>query len=340
MQKTGRFFCFVLALFAFVASGAIHTASAADKTIIRFSAGIGSLTDPSNVAIRQFKTDVEAAAPGRLEVQIFYGNQLGTLQDVADQVKDGTIQMNAVSFGFLAKYFPDVQAVLLPFLFTDADEAHAAYDGPIGQDLKDKLAAKSGIRILGIGEFGFKNIFNSKRPVTSMQDLGGLKVRVVPTPISLATFKALGAVPVSMDYAETYTGIQRGVLDGAELAYGTIYDAKFYEVAKYVSDTHHFFEGYCFSINDKFLRGLPEDLQKIVRDAAIKLQNLDRQLVAKQDQDAKAQLAGKGMTLTTLSPAVRAQMREAVRPVYELAKTKFGFGPDGVHWIDELTKPH
>jgi tripartite ATP-independent transporter DctP family solute receptor len=338
MKKTAQFACVVMALFAFVVSVAPHAVYAADKIVIRFSAGIGSRTDPSNIAIQQFKTDVEAAAPGRLEVQIFYGNQLGTLQDVTDQVKDGTIQMNSVSFGFLAKYFPDVQAVLLPFLFTDADQAHAAYDGPIGQEIKDKLAAKSGIRILGIGEFGFKNVFNSKRPVTSMQDLSGLKLRVVPTPITLATFKALGAVPVSMDYAETYTGIQRGVLDGAEFAYGTIYDAKFYETAKYVSDTRHFFEGYCFTINEKFLNGLPPDLQKIIRDAATKLQSLDRELVAKQDAEAKTLLAGKGMVLTTLSPATRAQMREAVRPVYEEAKTKFGFGPDGIRWIDELTK--
>jgi tripartite ATP-independent transporter DctP family solute receptor len=340
MQKTGPLVCIAMALLALVAVAATNAAFAADKTVIRFSAGIGSRTDPSNIAIQQFKTDVEAAAPGRIEVQIFYGNQLGTLQDVADQVKDGTIQMNSVSFGFLAKYLPDVQAVLLPFLFSDAAQAHAAYDGPIGQDIKDKLAAKSGIRILGIGEFGFKNVFNSKRPVVTMQDLAGLKLRVVPTPITLATFKALGAVPVSMDYAETYTGIQRGVIDGAEFAYGTIYDAKFYETAKYVSDTGHFFEGYCFAINEKFLLGLPADLQKIIRDSAIKLQNLDRQLVAKQDQEAKALLAGKGMTLTTLSPAVRAQMREAVRPVYEEAKTKFGFGPDGIRWIDELTKTH
>ncbi len=340
MQKAVKLACVVMALFTIIASAGIHAAIAADKIVIRFSAGIGSRTDPSNIAIQQFKADVEAAAPGRIEVQVFYGNQLGTLQDVADQVKDGTIQMNSVSFGFLAKYFPDVQAVLLPFLFIDADQAHAAYDGPIGQDIKDKLAAKSGIRILGIGEFGFKNVFNSKHPVNTMQDLSGLKLRVVPTPITLATFKALGAVPVSMDYAETYTGIQRGVLDGAELAYGTIYDAKFYETAKYVSDTRHFFEGYCFNINDKFLHSLPADLQKIITDAGIKLQNLDRELVGKQDLEAKTLLASKGMTLTTLSPAARAQMQEAVRPVYEEAKTKFGFGPDGIRWIDELTKKH
>ena len=338
MQKTGLLVRVVMALLAFAVSGAAHVAIAADKTVIRFSSGIGSRTDPSNIAIQQFKSDVEAAASGRLEVQVFYGNQLGTLQDVTDQVKDGTIQMNSVSFGFLAKYFPDVQAVLLPFLFTDADQAHATYDGPIGQEIKDKLAAKSGIRILGIGEFGFKNVFNSKHPVVTMQDLSGLKLRVVPTPITLATFKALGAVPVSMDYAETYTGIQRGVLDGAEFAYGTIYDAKFYETAKYVSDTRHFFEGYCFTINDKFLHSLPEDLQKIVRDAGTKLQNFDRELVGKQDQEAKAQLAGKGMTLTTLSPEARAQMQKAVLPVYAEAKSKFGFGPDGIRWIDELTK--
>lgn len=340
MHKTGSAVGVFAALLALIVCGVSHEAVAADKVVIRFSSGIGSRTDPSNIAIRQFKTDLEAASAGRIEVQIFYGNQLGSLQDVTDQVKDGTIQMNSVSFGFLAKYFPDVQAVLLPFLFTDADQAHAVYDGPIGQDIKEKLLAKSGIRILGVGEFGFKNVFNSKHPVVTMKDLSGLKLRVVPTPITLATFKALGALPVSMDYAETYTGIQRGVIDGAEFAYGTIYDAKFYETAKYVTDTRHFFEGYNFTINEKFLRSLPQDLQKIVGDAGTKLQNLDRQLVAKQDEEAKAKLAGKGMTLTALSPAARAQMREAVRPVYEEAKTQFGFGPDGIRWISELTKRH
>src|SRR5262249_14656687 len=151
-----------------------------------------------------------------------------------------------VGFGFLAKYFPDVQAFAMPFIYKSEADAHAKLDGPLGDELKKAVLQRTGIRILAIGEVGFKNIFNSRRPVNGLEDLKGLKIRVLPSPIAIASFNALGAVPVSMDYAETYTGIQRGAIDGAEQSYSTIYDNKFYEVAKYISQTNHFFDVVCF----------------------------------------------------------------------------------------------
>lgn len=327
-----------LLLIMFAVAGSFSRARA-DSYVIRFSAPIGNRADVTSRSALLFKKEVEEKSGGRITVQMFFGSQLGTLQAVADQVRDGTIEMNGVGFGFLAKYFPDVQAFTLPFIFKNETDAHATLDGPLGDELKKAVLEHIGVRILGIGEFGFKNIFNNRRDVETLADLKGLKIRVLPSPIAIATFNVLGAIPVSMDYAETYTAIQRGAIDGAEQSYSTIYDNKFYEVAKHISETDHFFEAMCFNINEKFYQSLPTDLRSVVAQAAIDAQNSNREMTEREDQHAKAELKAKGVTIDELTPEALAAFHAAVAPIYTEAKSKFAFGPDGTRWVDRLTKP-
>ena len=307
--------------------------------MIRFSNAVDNRADVSTRSALLFQKEVETNSKGRIKVQMFYGSQLGTLPAILDQVKDGTIQMNNTGMPFLSKYVPDVQAFGLPFLFKDADAAHAAFDGPLGSEVKRIVRERIGIRILGIGEFGFVNVLNNKRPVTSVADMKGLKIRVTPSPIAIATFNQLGAIPVSMDYAEIYTAIQRGAIDGTDQALPIIYDSKFYEVGKYIAETHHFFNAMVFNINAKFFDSLPPDLQTIVQEAALKAQAFDREAMADENAKARAAMLAKGVAITELEPAALAEFRAAVAPVYADAKARGSLGPDGTRWMDELSKP-
>lgn len=317
---------------------AASSVARAQDYVIRFSNAVDNRADVSTRAALLFQKEVEANSKGRVKVQMFYGNQLGSLPAILDQVKDGTIQMNDTGLPFLTKYVPDAQAFGLPFLFKDAATAHAAFDGPIGTELRKLVAEKAGIRILAIGEYGFVNILNAKRPVKTLTDLKGLRIRTTPSPIAIATFKQMGAVPVSLDYAEIYTAIQRGVLDGTDQALPIIYDSKFYEVGKYVTETDHFFNAMVFNINAKFFDSLPPDLQKVVQDAALKAQAFDREAMTEENAKARQAMLAKGVAILAPDDAALAAFREAVAPVYAEAKAKGSFGEAGTRWMDELSK--
>jgi tripartite ATP-independent transporter DctP family solute receptor len=314
-------------------------AKAQDFTL-RFSHVVAAKDDVTSRAALLFQKEVEENSKGRIRVQMFFGGQLGTLPAITDQVKDGTIQMDTVGFPFLAKYVPDVQVVLLPFLFKDEAEAHKAFDGPLGDDIIATVLKKSGIRILAVGEFGFSDLLTRKGPIRTLADMKGLKVRSTPNALSVQTFSLLGAIPVTLDLAEIYTGIQRGAVDGSDLAARSVYSGKFYEVGKYLTLTHHSFQPMLFNMNNKFFESLPPDLQAVVQKAAIDARDYNRKEILTEQAEAIGQLEAKKVVITTLTPEALDQFRKAEAPLYSNAQSMLSLGPDGMRWLAELTKPH
>jgi tripartite ATP-independent transporter DctP family solute receptor len=309
-----------LALAAALSLCAIGTASAQEKLRIA-----GNFTDKhsSSIAIEQFKKDVEAATAGKVVIETFPNMQLGGAQENVTQARAGTIFGTWVGMAFLSRTVPELEAVSLPFLFPNREVAYKVMDGPIG-DLIDKKLEDKGFIALGFMELGARQVTNSVRPIKTAADLKGLKIRLQPNETHLATFRALGANPQAMDIREVYSAMEQKVLDGHENPYNLIYDSRFFEVQKYVSNTAHFFDFIAVVANRKKFQALSPEHQKAIKTAMDKAVATQRVAAAKADSEALAELQKKGMQYDALPPAEREAMRKATAGVVDDVKKRVG----------------
>jgi tripartite ATP-independent transporter DctP family solute receptor len=309
-----------LALAAALSLCALGTASAQEKLRIA-----GNFTDKhsSSIAIEQFKRDVEAATGGKVVIETFPNMQLGGAQENVTQTRAGTIFGTWVGMAFLSRTVPELEAVSLPFLFPNREVAYKVMDGPIG-DLIDKKLEDKGFIALGFMELGARQVTNSVRPIKTAADLKGLKIRLQPNETHLATFRALGANPVAMDIREVYSALEQKVLDGHENPYNLIYDSRFFEVQKYVSNTAHFFDFIAVVANRKKFQALAPEFQKAIKTAMDKAVATQRVAAAKADSEALAELQKKGMQYDAMPPAEREAMRKATAGVVDDIKKRVG----------------
>ena len=285
----------------------------------------GNFTDKhsSSVAIEQFKKDVEAATGGKLVIETFPNMQLGGAQENVSQTRAGTINATWVGMAFLSRTVPELEAVSLPFLFPTREVAYKVMDGPIG-DLIDKKLEDKGFIALGFMELGSRQVTNSVRPIKTMADMKGLKIRLQPNETHLATFRALGANPQAMDIREVYSALEQKVLDGEENPYNLIYDSRFFEVQKYLSNTGHFFDFIAVVANRKKFQALSPEFQKAIRTAMDKAVATQRVAAAKADSEALAELQKKGMQFDAMPPSEREAMKKATAGVVEDIKKRVG----------------
>lgn len=309
-----------LAFAAALSLCAIGTVSAQEKLRIA-----GNFTDKhsSSVAIEQFKKDVEAATGGKVVIETFPNMQLGGAQENVTQTRAGTIFGTWVGMAFLSRTVPELEAVSLPFLFPNREVAYKVMDGPIG-DLIDQKLEDKGFIALGFMELGARQVTNSVRPIKTAADLKGLKIRLQPNETHLATFRALGANPQAMDIREVYSAMEQKVLDGHENPYNLIYDSRFFEVQKYVSNTAHFFDFIAVVANRKKFQALSPEHQKAIRTAMDKAVAAQRVAAAKADGEALVELQKKGMQYDAMPPAEREAMRKATAGVVDEIKKRVG----------------
>ena len=309
-----------LALAAALSLCAIGTVSAQEKLRIA-----GNFTDKhsSSIAIEQFKKDVEAATGGKVVIETFPNMQLGGAQENVTQTRAGTIFGTWVGMAFLSRTVPELEAVSLPFLFPNREVAYKVMDGPIG-DLIDQKLEDKGFIALGFMELGARQVTNSVRPIKTAADLKGLKIRLQPNETHLATFRALGANPQAMDIREVYSAMEQKVLDGHENPYNLIFDSRFFEVQKYVSNTAHFFDFIAVVANRKKFQALSPEHQKAIKTAMDKAVATQRVEAAKADAAALAELQKKGMQYDALPPAEREVMRKATAGVVDEVKKRVG----------------
>jgi tripartite ATP-independent transporter DctP family solute receptor len=190
----------------------------------------------SSVAMQQFKKEVDAASKGTLVIEVFDNMQLGGAQENVTQTRAGTIHMTWVGMAFLSRTVPELEAVSLPFMFPSREVAYKVMDGAVGDLIESKMADK-GFVSLGFMELGARQVTNSVRPIKTMADLKGLKIRMQPNETHLATFRALGANPLAMDIKEVYSALEQKVIDGHENPYALILTSRFNEVQKHLSNT-------------------------------------------------------------------------------------------------------
>jgi TRAP-type transport system periplasmic protein len=210
-----------------------------------------------------------------------------------------------------------------PFLFNNGKEADAVLDGPVGQQVMDKLQEK-GLVGLVYWENGFRNLTNNKRAVAKLEDMDGIKLRVMQNNVFIDTFKTLGANAVPLPFSELFTALETKTVDGQENPYNTILSSKFYEVQKYLTVTNHVYSPWIVTVSKKYWDGLSKDEQKVLMDAAKKSRDFERQDTRAEAGKALADLKAKGMQINELSPAEANRMRDKLTQINATIATNVG----------------
>ena len=283
------------------------------KTVVKL-AHVCTLEDVFHLQSLKFKELVEQRTQGEVEIQIFPNKQLGDKEtDLIGLVQQGVVGSAIITCGPITTFEPMFGVMDLPFLFTSEAQAYKVLDGPIGQRFLDSLS-KIDIKGLAFGERGFRNVSDNVRPIQKPEDLKGIKIRVMESPVYLSTFKALGANPIPMGWGEVYTALQQGTIDAQENPPGVIWAFKLFEVQKYYSLTGHSYSGNVVMMNKTLFDGLNPALQKALLDSAREASVYGRKVNNDSVNDVLAKLKEKGMAVNDVD---RKPFQDKCSAVYE-----------------------
>ena len=271
---------------------------------------------PLEVGAAKFAELVAAKSGGKMKVNVFPGGTLGGDAANVSALQGGTIEFVMLNSGILASQVKDFEVFDFPFMFANPKEADAVVDGAFGQKLHARLLDK-GIVGLAYTELGFRNITNSKRAVNTVEDLAGLKLRVIPNAINVDWVKAVGANPTPMAFPEVYAGLEQKAIDGQENPLSVILANKFYEVQKHLAVTNHQYNPQSLIFSKKIWDTLSGDERKILQDAATEAARHQRQVNREQAAGQLDQLKKAGMQVTEFSAAEQAKLREKFKPVVD-----------------------
>ena len=303
-------------------------AGAADAQVQERTIRWGHLNNtdhPVSLGVQKFAEILAAKSGGKLKVREFPASQLGNEMQMQSALRGGTQEMLSASTTSLASVVKEFGLLDFPFLFSTTAQAEALVAGPFGQAMTDVLPEKD---LIGLGYWGlgFRNATNSSRSIAKVEDFAGLKLRVIPNPVFLETFKALKANPVPMNFGELYTALENKTVDGQENPYTVILSNKFFEVQKYVSATNHAFTQNILLVSKKFWDRLSPEEQKMMRDAAAETRDYQREQTRIQTEKALAELKTKGMIFNEIAPAEYGRMQQVTRAVAERFSVDFDQG--------------
>lgn len=283
------------------------------ERVIKFG-HLNNTDHPVSMGVKRFAEALAAKSGGKLKVQEFPSSTLGNEMQQQSALQGGVQEMSAPATTSLAGIVKEFGLVDFPFSVANFAQADALLDGAFGQALIAKLPEK-GLVALGYWDLGFRNVTNSRRPIAKPEDLDGLKLRVIPNPVFLDTFKAFKANPVPMPFAELYGALESKAVDGQENPFAVILSNKFYEVQKYVSATNHVYAANIVLVSKRFWDKLSPAEQKMMNDAANETRAYQRQASRSAAQKAVGELQAKGMQFNELSAAEQQRMVQVAKPV-------------------------
>jgi tripartite ATP-independent transporter DctP family solute receptor len=308
---------------------------AASQTTLKYG-HYNAESHPVHKASVQFAANVEKRTGGKVKVQVFPNNALGAPPEILEQTRNGVIDIAIPTSGQLDKYDKAFAALMIPFAFADIEHARRTMDGPMRKWLEPK-AQKMGLEIVGVWEYGFRHLTNSKRPIQKPEDVKGLKIRTPPEIQLSAAMAALGANVQKISFPELYLSLSQGVVDGEENPIATIHSAKFYEVQKYLSLTSHMYQAMFHVVNAGTWRKLTPEQQTIIREESAAAGKLTRDLLLAEENGLIEDLKKKGMQVA--KPDL-APFKAAMGPANEEIR-KFA-GADNVaqfmKYVDEARK--
>ena len=289
-----------------------------------FKVGTGLSDDhPQVKSLKYFAEQLAAKSGGKLVARVYSSGSLGNDISMTSALRGGTLEMTIPDSSTLVSLVKPFGVLNLPLTFDNEKEADAVLDGPFGQKLLATLPDK-GLIGLGFWENGFRHVTNSRRPVQRADDLSGLKLRVIQSPLFLDTFNALGANATPMPFTELYTAMEQTAVDGQENPAATILASKFYEVQKHMVMSRHMYSAWVLLMSKKTWDGLSAEEQKIVQDAAREATLHERKAIRAFSETALADLKKAGMQITELPAAEQAKLRSKLQPVLDKFGKEFG----------------
>lgn len=286
----------------------------ADRTL-KFTNGVNE-DHPVGVGVKKMQEVLAAKTGGRMKISAFWGGSAGGDLPATQALRAGTQEMVCTSSSPLVGIVKELGVFDLPFLFANEREADAVLDGPAGEYFTRKLA-DAGLVNLAYWENGFRNLTNSRRPVTKVEEFEGIKLRVMQNNIFLDTFKTLGTNAVPMAFGEVFTALETKTIDGQENPFVTIETSKFNEVQRFLSVTRHAYTPFLVLYSKRLWDQLSPQEQAVLREAALEGQKVQRAANRTLNERSLANLKAKGMQVNEISAAEQARIRDKVRPVYD-----------------------
>jgi tripartite ATP-independent transporter DctP family solute receptor len=307
---------------AFVSSAGVRAQSA--EFTYKYANNL-PVTHPMNLRAKEAADRIKQETGGRVEIQIFPNNQLGSDTDMLSQVRSGGVEFFTLSPLILSTLVPNASISGIGFAFPNYDSVWKAMDGELGAYVRGQIAKVNLVVMDKIWDNGFRQITSSNKAIQTPDDLKGFKIRVPVSPLWTSMFTAFGSAPASINFAEVYTALQTKVVDGQENPLAIISTAKLFEVQKFVSMTNHMWDGFWFLANRRAWERLPQDLRTVVakhlNDAAV----VERADVAKLNAGLKDELLSKGMQFNDPDPAL---FRESLRKAGFYAEWKKKYGDE------------
>ena len=297
---------------AIAALGAMIAAPALAADIVLKAGHSQNAGQPMDLGLHMMAEHLEAATGGKATIEIFPNMQLGGEVEMIKQVLTGSLDITSPSNAPLTNFVPELKIFDMPFLFRDEDHMIAVLRGPVLQEI-NAIVSKRGIRLLGVYNVGVRHIM-SKAPVNSFDDLGGLKIRTMQSKYHMAAFNAFGANATPISYAELYSSLQTGVVDGAEAANTNYFEKKFYEVAPYWSQVGWTILTAPIIMSEKKFASLPADVRSALLEGGHEAAVWEQDHYAAGDEKRLEDLKKAGVTITALDPR---PFREAAAKVYD-----------------------
>ncbi len=302
--------------------------SAGARIVVKYG-HTGTPDHPQHLGALAFAKHVAERSGGEIEVRIFPLGQLGPERPMLEQVEAGTLQMTIVSSTVLANSVKEFGVLGLPFIYPDPETAYRVLDD---REVRQKLSAfieLRGLALIGYGENEFRDLTNSKRPVTRPEDLRGLRIRTAEGPVVMDTFRALGAEPVFIPASEVYDSLRKKTIDGQEFSISTAVLMGFTQVNQFATMTDHILIECPIVVNKTFWNSLSEGQRNILREAALVQAKVNREGNAKARAEGLNKAGIQRLQIAVLSPQGRDAFRMAVKSVHD--KYRVLFGPE---WYD------
>lgn len=293
-----------------------------DNNLYILSLGhVGTQAHSWHTTLLEFAETVEKESDGQLKIEVFPDGQLGGNLEMLQQIQMGELDMGVIGGAVHSPIVPEMAIENLPFVFETHEEAYQAMDGELGNKLLE-LLEQQGITGLAWWEDGMFQITNNSHPIEKPEDLKGLKIRVPEIELRQEAFKALGANPVPMSFDELFSALQQGVVDGQTNPAEVVLTSNFNEVQDYLSIINISWSSALMEINSDVWDNLPEHLQEIIQENAIKYRDIQRSRIRERNEEVIKELESLGMKVNIvedLTPFV-----EAVESVYEKYSDEFG----------------
>jgi len=298
-------------------------AAAQQKTVLKAS-DVHAAGYPTVVAVENLGKKLEQATNGRVSVQMYPAMQLGGEKEAIEQAQIGAIAFARVSVGALGPVVDDLNVFNMPYVFRNTAHMQKVIDGPIGQELLDKVT-NSGKGLIGLCwmDAGARNFYDTKKPIKTVADLKGLKIRVIGNPIFVDMANAMGGNGVAMGYDQVFSALQTGVVDGAENNPPSFVFDNHYQVAKFYTIDEHLIVPEMLVFSKKAWDAMSKEDQALLLKFAKEAQQEERKLWVAYEQQAMDKAKAAGIQIIQVSDADKKAFQDAVKPVWDKYGPKY-----------------